>query len=88
MSRTEYGVLWDNGHASGTLYQWFDNEEAAEDSGKDWHLEMVAADDDLEAAEEAYSWEVISREIPDEDDEPEEDEMALLQKAGLSRGQP
>jgi len=54
-----YRVLWDNGHASGTLPGVYDTREAAEDAGKDWKTDMVSIDPDPEEAEEEYDWEVI-----------------------------
>jgi hypothetical protein len=64
-----FKILWDNGHACGTLSGTYDNEADAEAAGEDWLREMIAIDDDPAAAEEAYSYEVIEAaavEPPDE----------------------
>lgn len=54
-----YKVVWDNGHASGTLALTFDTEEAATAYAEDWYAEMVALDPDPEEAARVYEYEVI-----------------------------
>lgn len=58
---TKYRVIWDNGHASGTLPGSHDTEEAANDAGEDWRAEMCRAEDiepDSDEAYEAYNYDV------------------------------
>lgn len=57
-----YAVLWDNGHASGTLSGRYRTREAAETAGQNWHADMVSIDHNPEEAAEEYSWEVIEEE--------------------------
>jgi len=57
MSR--YQILWDNGHASGTLAGIYTNRRTAEREARAWKRDMVAIDENPREAREAYSWEVI-----------------------------
>lgn len=68
---TKFQVIWDNGHASGALTETFDAPSAAEAYGNNWLREMISADEDPAAAEEAYTFEVQEIE-PEGDDEEEE----------------
>lgn len=52
-----YKVIWDNGHACGSLPQEFETEEAAESYGRDWQIEMVAATPG--ATDDDYQFEVV-----------------------------
>jgi hypothetical protein len=64
----KFQVIWDNGHATGVLFGTLDNENDAEAFGADWHREMVSLDEDPEAAEEIYSYEVVEIEQPEDDE--------------------
>lgn len=61
-----YYVDWDNGHATGRLPGSFENEDEAEQAGEEWKAEMVAADENPEEAEDAYSFEVVAQERDDD----------------------
>src|SRR5262245_292650 len=95
----KFKVLWDNGHACDALPWMFDTEEDANNAGKDWLLDMAAAEpeprkwDGSEESEDnpGYSFEVIEVEVepePSEEELEEANQMDTLRKAALNRGQP
>jgi hypothetical protein len=61
VSDPTWEVVWDNGHASGSLGT-YPSEEAAEAAAESWRLEMIAMDDDPAEAEEAYSYDIYGPE--------------------------
>ena len=69
---TKFRVIWDNGHASGALAETFDDPDAAEAYGNNWLREMISADEDPAAAEDAYTFEVqeIEPKCGEEGEEP------------------
>jgi hypothetical protein len=54
-----YIVIWDNGHASGTLAGSYADELAANSAGNEWWSEMVALDPNPTEAAGVYSYEVV-----------------------------
>lgn len=52
----KYKLVWDNGHACGELAGVYDNEQDAENAGKDWVAEMEAADPEGKGC---YEFEVV-----------------------------
>lgn len=54
-----FSIAWFNDHACGSLPWSFETHEEALNAAIDWKAEMVAIDDDPEAAEEEYSWKII-----------------------------
>jgi hypothetical protein len=59
---TLYRVLWDNGHACGSLHGEYDTEEAAEYAGRNWQIEMVAATPG--STDDDYFYEIEHFEVP------------------------
>jgi DICT domain-containing protein len=81
--KTAYKIMWDIGHASGVFPETYATEAEADRAAG-----VIDADNRVEGVwDEDCGCEVISVEIPEEDDEAV-DEMAELRKAALSRGQP
>lgn len=54
-----YRVVWSNDGASGELPGEYDTEAEAEAAGAAWKAEMVAIDDDKEAAEYFYDYDTV-----------------------------
>lgn len=52
-------IIWDCGHACGELPGVYPDEESADAAGADWAREMIAIDDDPEAAEDICTWDVV-----------------------------
>lgn len=52
----KYIVIWDNGHACGSLSGEYDTEQDAEYAGADWQLEMEAC---TPGHDGCYSYEVV-----------------------------
>lgn len=59
-------VVWDNGHACGSLSGRYETEKEAQAAGDAWHADMVSIDPDPDEAAEAYSFECV-----ESDDAPE-----------------
>lgn len=55
-----YRIRWDNGHATGLLYETFTSRRAAEQAARHWKREMVAIEPEPLRAEarRIYQWEI------------------------------
>lgn len=83
--RTIYLINWDNGGDACGTFPW----EYATEAEADEAAESIRAENVAQGIwDEDGCCEVISREVPDEEDMEDEDEYAILQKAALSNGQP
>ena len=58
-----YAIVWDNGHASGTFEERYDDYDDAQEAAEEWRLEMAFIDDDPIEALSCYSYDIM------EDDE-------------------
>jgi hypothetical protein len=74
---TTYKVLWDNGSASDVFPAEYASYEDADIAGKQWLREMIAQEEDREAAEEAYSYEVVESEDLNEEEAAASEEASL-----------
>jgi hypothetical protein len=77
---TTYQIIWDNGHATGTLAETFTSEKAAEQFARNWKREMVALETTVagrQEAREAYQWIVGEIEEANADDEDCTEEQSL-----------
>lgn len=82
----KFKILWDNGHACDAFSIVFDTEEEAKAYGENWMAEMIAMDDDREAATEAYAFEVIPAEQQSSDEDEDFGENDTPQQMGWVGG--
>ena len=58
-----FAIVWDNGHATGSFPERYDDYDDALDAAENWRLEMASEDDDPIEAYEVYTYDIV------EDDE-------------------
>lgn len=54
-----YAIVWDNGHATGTFPERYDDYDEAQEAAEEWLRNMVFTDNDSEEALACYSFLIV-----------------------------
>ena len=54
-----FAIVWDNGHATGTFPERYDDYDDALEAAEEWHRNMIFSDEDSEEALRCYSYDIV-----------------------------